>query len=200
MSKSLKRVKHTLASARVDTDVIEMPASIRTAAEAAATVDCALDQIAKSVIFHDEDQGNVVLFITVGGNQVDLVRACALASGRLGKADAGLFRAQTGFAIGGVSLTGHLNVIRAWFDPRLSEFRVWRCEINAKQGTWMWDLVEYNETKWDGPLQGAGLCTPPRRAGYHSPCCRRGYHCHPGRFQRKMAPLMYGQGAVIGVL
>jgi prolyl-tRNA editing enzyme YbaK/EbsC (Cys-tRNA(Pro) deacylase) len=42
----------------------------------------------------------------------------------LGKADAGLIRAQTGFAIGGVAPIGHLTPPRAWFDSRLLEFDV----------------------------------------------------------------------------
>jgi prolyl-tRNA editing enzyme YbaK/EbsC (Cys-tRNA(Pro) deacylase) len=49
----------------------------------------------------------------------------------LGKADAALIRAQTGFAIGGVAPVGHLNPIRAFFDPRLSDFD----EIYAAAGT-----------------------------------------------------------------
>jgi prolyl-tRNA editing enzyme YbaK/EbsC (Cys-tRNA(Pro) deacylase) len=64
-----------------------------------------------------------VLFITAGGNKVDPGKASALAGEPLGKADAGLIRAQTGFVIGGVAPVGHLSPIRAWFDPRLLEFR-----------------------------------------------------------------------------
>jgi hypothetical protein len=53
-------------------------------------------------------------------------KASALAGEPLGKADAGLIRAQTGFVIGGVAPVGHLSPIRAWFDPRLLEFdTVW---------------------------------------------------------------------------
>lgn len=50
-----------------------------------------------------ETAGEAVLFITAGGRQVDLERASALAGEPLGKADAALIHAQTGFAIGGVS-------------------------------------------------------------------------------------------------
>lgn len=39
---------------------------------------------------------------------------------------AALIRSQTGFAIGGVSTIGHINPIRAFFDPRLLEFdQIW---------------------------------------------------------------------------
>jgi prolyl-tRNA editing enzyme YbaK/EbsC (Cys-tRNA(Pro) deacylase) len=81
-----------------------------------------MDQIAKSIIFGVQDTNEAVLFITAGGNKVDVARASDLAGAPLGKADAALIRAQTGFAIGGVSPLGHLTAPRAWFDPRLLDF------------------------------------------------------------------------------
>jgi prolyl-tRNA editing enzyme YbaK/EbsC (Cys-tRNA(Pro) deacylase) len=131
MSKSLARVKRALQEAGVAVDVLEMAEGTRTAEDAARAVGCALDQIAKSIIFRAERTGDAVLFITAGGNQVDPARASALADEPLGKADAGLIRAQTGFAIGGVAPVGHLTPIRAWFDPRLNDFDV----VYAAAGT-----------------------------------------------------------------
>lgn len=126
MSKSLKRVKAVLDAAGVATDLREMPGETRTAQQAADAVGCALDQIAKSIIFRGETSGRAVLFLTAGGNQVDPDKASAVAGEALGKADAALIRAQTGFAIGGVAPVGHLEEIRAFFDPRLSDFEhVW---------------------------------------------------------------------------
>ena len=126
MSASLERVKRALADAGIDVEVIEMAASTRTAAEAAEAAGCAIDQIAKSIVFRGETSGEAVLFIVAGGNRVDAALAVELAGEPLGKADAELVRAQTGFAIGGVAPVGHLNPIRAWFDPRLAEFAaVW---------------------------------------------------------------------------
>ncbi|KMK67496.1 YbaK/EbsC family protein [Puniceibacterium sp. IMCC21224] len=125
MSKSLKRVRAALADAGIEPEVVEA-GQARTAAEAAAAVGCALDQIAKSIIFRGETSQTALLFLTAGGNQVDAARASALAGEPLGKADAALIRCQTGFAIGGVAPLGHLNPIRAWLDPRLLEFEtVW---------------------------------------------------------------------------
>jgi prolyl-tRNA editing enzyme YbaK/EbsC (Cys-tRNA(Pro) deacylase) len=126
MSKSLKRVERALQEAGVTVEILEMAEGTRTAEEAARAAGCALDQIAKSIIFRAETHGDAVLFVTAGGNRVDAARASALAGEPLGKADAGLIRAQTGFAIGGVAPVGHLSPIRAWFDPRLLEFKtVW---------------------------------------------------------------------------
>jgi prolyl-tRNA editing enzyme YbaK/EbsC (Cys-tRNA(Pro) deacylase) len=124
MSKSVKRVARALAEAGIETEILEMPDSTRTAAEAAAAVGCTLDQIAKSIVFRAEDHGTAVLFVTAGGNKVDAGKASALAGETLGKADAGLIRSQTGFVIGGVAPVGHLAPIRAWFDPRLLDFDV----------------------------------------------------------------------------
>ncbi len=122
MSKSLRRVKQALADAGVAEAVMEMPDTTRTAQQAANAADCHLDQIAKSIIFKAETTGDAVLFVTAGGNQVDAGKASAVAGEPLGKADADLIRAQTGFAIGGVAPIGHLTPIRAWFDPRLLAF------------------------------------------------------------------------------
>lgn len=124
MSKSLKRVARALEDAGVAVEILEMAEGTRTAEEAARAAGCALDQIAKSIIYRDETAGEAVLFVTAGGNRVDDARASALAGAPLGKADAALIRAQTGFAIGGVAPIGHLSPIRAWFDPRLLDFDV----------------------------------------------------------------------------
>lgn len=121
MSKSLKRVTLALAEAGLDNPPVEI-GQATTAQMAADLVGCAVDQIAKSIIFQGQDSGTALLFVTAGGNQVDAAKASTLAKEELGKADAALIRAQTGFAIGGVSPVGHLTTPRAFFDPRLLEF------------------------------------------------------------------------------
>ncbi|MDP0929207.1 YbaK/EbsC family protein [Paracoccus onubensis] len=126
MSKSLARVKAALDAAGEAVEIMEMGESTRTAAEAATAAGCEIDQIAKSIIFRGESSGHVVLFLTAGGNRVDPAKAARVAGQSLGKADAALIRAETGFAIGGVAPVGHLRPVEAWYDPRLSEFdRVW---------------------------------------------------------------------------
>ena len=125
MSKSMKRVRAALEAAGLDPQIRET-ALARTASDAATAVGCEVDQIAKSIIFRGEEDGQAILFLTAGGNKVDTNKATDLAGEPLGKADAALIRAQTGFAIGGVAPIGHLNPIRAFLDPRLTEFpSVW---------------------------------------------------------------------------
>ncbi|KPP87276.1 MAG: hypothetical protein HLUCCA08_04930 [Rhodobacteraceae bacterium HLUCCA08] len=126
MSKSLKRVTDVLRAAGVDAVPMEMGAETRTADQAAAAAGCALDQIVKSIIFQAHDSGECLLFLTAGGNRVDGAKAAQVVGAALDRADAGAVRAQTGFAIGGVSPVGHLSPIRSFWDPRLSDFdTVW---------------------------------------------------------------------------
>ena len=122
MSKSLKRVIRALEAAGVQTTPVEMLDGARTAQAAADAVGCEVNQIAKSIIFCGSQSGKAILFITAGGHQVCANKASVVAGEPLGKADAGLIRSQTGFAIGGVSPVGHLSPIRAFFDEKLLGF------------------------------------------------------------------------------
>lgn len=128
MSKSLKRVSAALEGEATE---IRETGEAKTALQAAAELGVEVDQIAKSIIFQGLTSGEAILFLTAGGNQVDPDKASACAGEALGRADADLVRAQTGFAIGGVSPVGHLTPIRAFLDPRLQEFS----EIWAAAGT-----------------------------------------------------------------
>lgn len=124
MSKSLKRVKAALEAANLGVEIMQTGSDTRTAQQAADVAGCHVDQIAKSIIFKGEQTGTAILFLTAGGNRVNAAKASKVAGEPLGKADAALIRAQTGFAIGGVSPLGHLNPIKAYLDPRLTAFDV----------------------------------------------------------------------------
>jgi prolyl-tRNA editing enzyme YbaK/EbsC (Cys-tRNA(Pro) deacylase) len=124
MSKSLRRVEAALAAAGLDAVLIEMPASTRTAPEAAAAAGCALDQIVKSILFLGASSGALRLFLAAGGNRICPKKASALAGEPLERAEPGLVRDRTGFAIGGVAPLGHLAPVTAWADPRLLDFPV----------------------------------------------------------------------------
>lgn len=130
MSTSLKRVRAALQAAGLRQDIRET-ALARTAADAARAIGCSIDQIAKSIVFLGAASGTTVLFVTAGGNNIDPVKASALAGEPLDKADAALVRTQTGFAIGGVSPIGHLTPPRVFFDTKLMDFD----EIWAAAGT-----------------------------------------------------------------
>lgn len=126
MSKSLKRVETALADAGLTLHVLEMDGSTRTAQEAADQAGCDVDQIAKSIVFKGAESGAICLFITAGGDQVELEKAAKVAGEPLERADGKEVRKVTGFAIGGVSPVGHLTPPHAYFDPKLSTFAtVW---------------------------------------------------------------------------
>lgn len=125
MSKSLKRVKAALQDAGIPAEIVETEGS-RTAEDAARAVGCEQDQIVKSLIFKGADTGRMILFLTAGGNQLIPERAQAAAGEDLARADADDVRAQTGFAIGGVSPVGHLSPVTCYMDETLLGFdTVW---------------------------------------------------------------------------
>jgi prolyl-tRNA editing enzyme YbaK/EbsC (Cys-tRNA(Pro) deacylase) len=125
MSKSVRRVTAVLQDAGLDTAPVEI-GDATTARLAADLLGCEVAQIAKSVMLRGQTSGAAILFVTSGASRVDDARAAKVAGEALGKADAALIRAQTGFAIGGVAPVGHLTRPRAFFDPHLLEFaQVW---------------------------------------------------------------------------
>ena len=122
MSKSLKRVERDAERLGLCIDVLKMEVSTKTAAEAATAIGAEVDQIVKSIIFRGGGSGRALLFLTAGGNQVDIEKAAQLAQEPLERADAAFIRAETGFAIGGVSPIGHLTPPRAFLDAHLMNF------------------------------------------------------------------------------
>ena len=130
MSKSLARVAAALQAAGVTTPPVEAKGEIRTAEAAAAEAGVLVDQIVKSILFQGTS-GRLYLFLTAGGNRVDLGKAAALAGEPLARAGVDVVRAVTGFAIGGVAPLGHLTPSPTYFDPRLLDF----VEVWAAAGT-----------------------------------------------------------------
>ncbi|MCO4841435.1 MAG: YbaK/EbsC family protein [Yoonia sp.] len=124
MSKSLQRVMDALTAAQMGTIALEMPSETRTAEQAAEVASCEIDQIAKSIIFAGSVSGDLFLFITAGGNQVDADRASALAGEPLTRAHPGVVRDTTGFAIGSIAPIGHVNPIKSFFDVDLQRFGI----------------------------------------------------------------------------
>lgn len=115
----------------METNIVELSDSIRTAAEAAAAIGCTVAQIAKSLIFRAAS-GGVVLVIASGINRVDENRVAAIVGEPIERAPAELVRASSGFAIGGVPPLAHATPPKAvLIDPDLLAFD----EIWAAAGT-----------------------------------------------------------------
>ena len=131
LSPSAKRVQDALDALELHLEVVELPSSTRTSAEAAAAVGCDVAQIAKSLIFRTCHTDRPVLVIASGANRVNEKRIAGLMGEDICKADADYVRRHTGFAIGGVPPVGHLEQIPTFVDKDLLQFE----EIWAAAGT-----------------------------------------------------------------
>ena len=119
LPRAAARVQAALDSAGIETRVVELPQSTRTAAEAAQACGCEVAQIAKSLVFTGAD-GEAVLVITSGINRVDEKRL------GLQRAGAAFVREKTGYAIGGVPPIGLATPLRTLIDEELLRFeRIW---------------------------------------------------------------------------
>ncbi|WP_316013030.1 YbaK/EbsC family protein [Roseobacter sp. HKCCA0434] len=121
MSKSVDRVRQAAEDLGLEIVILEMPASTRTAAEAAETCGVEIDQIVKSLVFTSLD-GDLHLFLVAGGGKLDLKAANRAAGTTLDRADPDTVRSETGFAIGGVAPIGHETALPVYMDPRLLDF------------------------------------------------------------------------------
>jgi prolyl-tRNA editing enzyme YbaK/EbsC (Cys-tRNA(Pro) deacylase) len=131
LSSSAKRVQDALTAIGVRIQVLELPASTRTSAEAAEAVGCQVGQIAKSLIFKTQLSEQPVLVIASGANRVSEDRLAAIIGEPIEKADADFVREHTGFAIGGVPPVGHLKKLQTFIDEDLLGYQ----EIWAAAGT-----------------------------------------------------------------
>lgn len=131
LSASAQKVQDALAAQGVACQVVELPASTRTAREAAQAVGCQVGQIVKSLIFRGRHTNRPIFVATSGANRVNERRLGELVSEPVEKADAEFVRAHTGFAIGGVPPVGHARRLETFIDADLMQYD----EIWAAAGT-----------------------------------------------------------------
>ena len=110
--------KELLKTLGFELQVLELPETTRTAADAAKAINCQLGQIAKSIVFRTT-QSKPILIIASGVNRVNEKVIDNLLGGEIVKADAGFVREKTGFAIGGVAPVGHPEKIETFIDEDL---------------------------------------------------------------------------------
>ena len=116
-------VQQHLTDAGITALVRELPDSTRTAAEAAAALDCEVGAIASSLLFLADDEP--VLVMTSGAHRVDTdVLAGELGATTVTMASAKQVRAVTGQAIGGVAPVGHPAPVRTVVDRALADHDV----------------------------------------------------------------------------
>jgi prolyl-tRNA editing enzyme YbaK/EbsC (Cys-tRNA(Pro) deacylase) len=122
---SVARLRAALAEHNADHRVIRLDDSARTAPEAAAALGLTVGQIVNSLIFVADDEP--VLVLASGRHRVDTdLIAAAFGVRKVGKADADIVRAATGYAIGGVAPVGHPAPLRTLIDIALADYaEVW---------------------------------------------------------------------------
>ncbi len=131
LSPSAARVQAALAAAGLTCEVVELPASTRSAQEAAQAIGCRAEQIVKSLVFRTRQSDRPILVLASGPNRVDEARLAALVSEPVGRADADFVRQRTGFAIGGVPPLGHAERLETFIDEDLLRYP----ELWAAAGT-----------------------------------------------------------------
>jgi prolyl-tRNA editing enzyme YbaK/EbsC (Cys-tRNA(Pro) deacylase) len=111
------RVQAALQGLGVETEVIVLAESARTAAQAAAACSVGVGQIVKSLVFVAGDEP--ILVLVSGANQADEQRLALLSGQAVRRADADTVRGATGYAIGGVPPVGHPRPLRVFIDRDL---------------------------------------------------------------------------------
>ncbi len=131
LSESAQKVQAALHQLGLPCEVLELPASTRTAPEAAQAVGCQVGQIVKSLIFRTQISRRPVLVLVSGSNRVNEAKLAGIIGEPILKAEADYVREQTGFAIGGVPPVGHFRRLPAYIDEDLLQYE----EVWAAAGT-----------------------------------------------------------------
>jgi prolyl-tRNA editing enzyme YbaK/EbsC (Cys-tRNA(Pro) deacylase) len=119
LSRGSARVADELRRRGVTAAVKEMPDSTRTAAEAAAALDCNVAQIVKSLVFRSVVGDEAVLVLVSGIDRVDESRLAEVVGEPVEQATGKFVRTRTGYAIGGVPPVGHIQPLATYLDGHL---------------------------------------------------------------------------------
>ena len=122
LNKHSKKVQDTLKEFNVQTKVLELPSSSRTAKEAAESVGCKIDQIVKSLILIKKQSNLPVLVLASGSNRVNEKVIEEFVGEPIEMAKASFVRQETGYSIGGVPPIGYHSPINTFIDEDLLEF------------------------------------------------------------------------------
>jgi len=131
LSKSAQSVQDYLSNQGIHATVVELPASTRTAEEAAKAIGCQVAQIAKSLVFRTKHSNKAILVLASGINRVNEQAIVKEVGEEIVKADADFTRDKTGFAIGGIPPIGHKHKLETYIDIDLLQYT----ELWAAAGT-----------------------------------------------------------------
>lgn len=116
------RVRDALAAAGLDTQIVRVDPTARTAEGAAGAVGATVGQIVKSLIFLSD--GAPVLALVSGANRLDVAKLERQTGGAITRADADAVRRATGYAIGGIPPLGHATALPVYCDEDLLMYEV----------------------------------------------------------------------------
>jgi prolyl-tRNA editing enzyme YbaK/EbsC (Cys-tRNA(Pro) deacylase) len=122
LSSNAQKVQNALDAFGMPLQVVELPASTRSAVEAAQAVGCLVGQIAKSLVFMSQETNRPVLVIASGANRVNERQIGDLLGESIIKANADFVRQRTGFVIGGVPPVGHTEPLETFVDEDLLNY------------------------------------------------------------------------------
>jgi prolyl-tRNA editing enzyme YbaK/EbsC (Cys-tRNA(Pro) deacylase) len=129
MHPNAERVQEALKARGGEGAVLELPASTRTAAEAAVAIGTTVDQIAKSLVFLAGDEP--VLVLASGADRVSVEKLGRFLGAPVRRADAEAVKRLTGFPIGGVAPVGQTSRLRILIERNLLQ----HTEVWAAAGT-----------------------------------------------------------------
>jgi len=131
LSASAQKVQAALDALGFTLQVVQLPQTTRTSAEAAQAVGCEVGQIAKSLIFRAKRTHKPIMVIASGANRVNEKQIGELVGEPIEKPDADFVREKTGFVIGGVPPLGHAEKLDVFVDEDLLQYEtIWAAAGN----------------------------------------------------------------------
>lgn len=121
---SAAKVQDEARRLALDVAVREMPASTRTAEEAASACGVTVGQIVKSLVFLGAQTGKPYLLLVSGTNRVNETGVAAHLGEGVTRPDGRSVREMTGFAIGGIPPFGHDTPLATFMDQDLLQYDV----------------------------------------------------------------------------
>ena len=121
IKETVRRVVKVLSNFDNSLKVEALTSSARTAKDAAASLNCEVGAIVKSLLLKTDD--SFILCLVAGDKRCSLNKVKKLLKKKdVSMADAEQVKNQTGFSIGGVSPTAHLNKNKILIDVSLSRY------------------------------------------------------------------------------
>ena len=118
---SVKKVVKVLSDFDSNLKVEALNSSARTAVDAAASLNCEVGAIVKSLLLRTDD--SFILCLVSGDKRCSLNKIKKMINKKdVSMANADQVKSQTGFSIGGVSPVAHLEKIKTLVDSSLSRY------------------------------------------------------------------------------